>query len=82
MNEQDQQVMYNQLRQQSDQIFDQIDVDKSNTISLKEMKKAIEKYFGQIDPELFNQFFQVMDGNDDGRITRDELFEFIVKISN
>ena len=54
MNEQDQQVMYNQLRQQSDQIFDQIDVDKSNTISLKEMKKAIEKYFGQIDPELFN----------------------------
>lgn len=54
MNEQDQQVMYNQLKQQSDQIFDQIDVDRSNVISFKEMKKGVEKYFGQIDPELFN----------------------------
>ena len=76
-----------QLRQAIDGVFAKYDVDKSNTLDNNELRNVIADAFKQLgatrnvtDSDL-KKFVGAVDKNNDGKITKVELFEIFKKIA-
>ena len=76
-----------QLRQAIDGVFSKYDKDKSNTLDYGELKDVITDAFKQlgatrnVNEADVKKFVGAVDKNNDGKITKMELFEIFKKIA-
>jgi Ca2+-binding EF-hand superfamily protein len=76
-------VTDDQLRLIVDKIFDKYDKDKSFTLDVGELKQVLLDTMGSKTTEdQVNQFLKAIDSNNDGKVTKMELFNIIKKFIN
>ena len=75
-----------QLRQAIDGVFNKYDVDKNNTLDEAELKKVLSDAFSQlgatrgVNESDIKKFRSAVDKNNDGKVTKVELFEIFKKL--
>lgn len=76
-----------QLRQAIDGVFNKYDVDKNNTLDESELKNVLNDAFTQlgatrgVNESDLKKFRSAVDKNNDGKVTKMELFEIFKKLA-
>lgn len=84
MNEQGQNALQEELRTNFNKVFSQLDTDNSGYLSSKEIRSAVQRFCeesgAEVDQSQIEEFVQMVDQNHDKKISREELFDFIVSL--
>jgi Ca2+-binding EF-hand superfamily protein len=68
------------MREQCFKIFDEIDVENSGYLTSSEIPKAVQAILEGVDERIVEEFVEGVEASREGKITKDEFYEFVMRI--